>query len=167
LRLNVKLYVSHARFFGGDSESPGENSRDAHERILMNTKLISKGLLLGASLFFASVAFAGDKASVKFYEGVKLNGKTIAPGKYDVEIEGTGSQAQFSIRQGKETIATVPATVNPTKVAQPSTGYSTSQAQDGSKTLTAVLIAGKKYTIQLGQEEAAAPSKTSEPAGNR
>jgi hypothetical protein len=167
LHFNVKLYVSHARFFGGDSESPGENSRDANERILMNTKFISKGLLLGTSLFFASAAFAGDKASVKFYEDVKLNGKTIAPGKYDVEIEGTGSQAQFSIRQGKETIATVPATVNPTKVAQPSTGYSTSQAQDGSKTLTAVLIAGKKYTIQLGQEEAAAPSKASEPAGNR
>jgi len=133
----------------------------------MNTKSISKGLLLGASLFFASAAFAGEKTSVKFYEDVKLNGKTIAQGKYDVELEGTGSQAQISIRQGKETIATVPATVNPTKVAQTATGYSTSQAQDGSKTLTAVVFAGKKFTVQLGQEEAAAPSKTSEPAGNR
>jgi len=167
LRLNVKPYVSHARFFGGDSESPKKNSRDAHERILMNTKFISKGLLLGASLFFASAAFAGDKASVKFYEDVKLNGKTIAAGKYNVELEGTGPQAQFSIRQGKETIATVSATVNATKLAQPATGYATAEAQDGSKTLTTVLIAGKKYTIELGQEEAAAPSKASEPAGNR
>ncbi len=133
----------------------------------MNTKFISKGLLLGASLFFASAAFAGDKASVKFYEDVKLNGKTIAAGKYNVELEGTGPQAQFSIRQGKETIATVSATVNATKLAQPATGYATAEAQDGSKTLTTVLIAGKKYTIELGQEEAAAPSKASEPAGNR
>ena len=133
----------------------------------MNTKFISKGLLVGASLFFASAAFAGDKASVKFYEDVKLNGKTIAAGKYNVELEGTGPQAQLSIRQGKETIATVQATVNPTKVAQPATGYATAEAQDGSKTLTTVLIGGKKYSIQLGQEEAAAPTKTSEPAGNR
>lgn len=132
----------------------------------MNTKTISKGLLLGASLFFASAAFAGEKASVKFYDDVKLNGKTIAAGKYDVELEGTGAQAQVSIRQGKETLATVPATVNPTKVAQASTGYATSRQEDGSLSLTSVVFAGKKYTIQLGQQEAAAPSK-SEPAGNR
>ncbi len=133
----------------------------------MNTKSISKGLLLATSLFFASAAFAGEKTSVKFYEDVKLNGKTIAQGRYDVELKGTGAQAQLSIRQGKETITTVPATINPTKVAQASTGYSTAQAQDGTKTLTAVVFAGKKFTIQLGQEEAAAPGKATETAGNR
>jgi len=35
--------------------------------------------LLGASLFLVTAAFAGEKASVKVYENVKLNGKTIAP----------------------------------------------------------------------------------------
>ena len=132
----------------------------------MNSKSISKGLLLGASLFFASAAFAGDKASIKFYDDVKLNGKTITAGKYDVELEGTGSQAQLSIRQGKETLATVPAIVNRTKVAQASTGYATSRQEDGSLSLTSVVLAGKKFTIQLGQEAASAPSK-SETAGNR
>lgn len=132
----------------------------------MNSKFISKGLLLGASLFFASAAFAGEKGTVNFYDDVKLNGKTITAGKYQVELEGTGSQAQLSIRQGKETVATVPATINPTQIAQPSTGYGTSRQEDGSLALTSVLIAGKKFTIQVGQQEAAAPSK-SEPAGNR
>ncbi len=132
----------------------------------MNAKNISKGLLFGASLFFASSAFAGEKASVKVYDEVKLNGKTLAAGKYEIEWDGTGSQVQVNFRQGKETVATVPATITPTKVAQSSTGYSTSREQDGSLNLTAVVIAGKKYTIQLGQQEAAAPAK-SETAGNR
>ena len=133
----------------------------------MNSKFISKGLLLGASLFFASAAFAGEKASVKFFDDVKLNGKTISAGKYEVELEGTGSQAQLSIRQGKEIIATVPATVNPTQVAQQSTGYATSRQEDGSLSLTSVLIAGKKFTIQVGQEAAAAPANAAATAGNR
>ena len=133
----------------------------------MNTKSISKGLLLGASLFFASSAFAGEKANVKVYDDVKLNGKTLAAGKYEVEWDGTGSQVQVNFRQGKETIVTVPATITTTKLAQSSTGYSTSRQQDGSLALKSVVLAGKKYTIELGQQEAAAPSNNAEPAGNR
>jgi hypothetical protein len=158
--------MSPALFSGVESISTGENSRAAHERILMNARNISKGLLLGASLFFASSAFAGEKVSVKVYDDVKVNGKTLTAGKYEVEWDGTGSQVQVNFRQGKDTVATVPATITPTKVAQSSTGYSTSREQDGSLNLTAVVIAGKKYTIQLGQQEASAPAK-SETAGNR
>ncbi|HLK05953.1 MAG TPA: hypothetical protein VKT53_16055 [Candidatus Acidoferrum sp.] len=133
----------------------------------MNTKNISKGLLLGASLFLASAAFAGEKASVKVYENVKLNGKTLAPGKYDVEWTGTGDNVQLNIRQGKETIVTAPAKVAATKSAPVSTGYSTKADADGTKSLTSVFVAGKKYTLELGQEVAAAPSKATETAGNR
>jgi len=132
----------------------------------MNPKNITKGLLLGASLFLATAAFAGEKASVKVYEDVKVNGKTLAAGKYDVEWTGTGDSAQLSIRQGKETIATVPAKIVATKSAPASTGYSTKGEADGSKSLTSVFVAGKKYTFELGQEVAAAPAKT-ETAGNR
>ena len=131
----------------------------------MNVKNISKGLLLGASLLFASSALAGEKASVQVYDDVKLNGKTLAAGKYEIEWDGAGSQVQVNFRQGKETVATVPATIAPTKVAQSATGYSTSREQDGSLALKSVVIAGKKYTIQLGQQEAVAP-KAAEPAGN-
>jgi hypothetical protein len=132
----------------------------------MNVKNISKGLLLGASLFLATSAFAADKATVTVYEDVKLNGKTIAPGKYDIEWTGTGDQAQLNIRHGKETIATAPAKLNATKFASTSTGYSTKSETDGTKALTSVFVAGKKYTIELGEEVAAAPAK-SDTAGNR
>ena len=45
----------------------------------MNIKHITKGLLFGASLLLATTAFAGEKASVKVYEDVKVNGKTLTP----------------------------------------------------------------------------------------
>src|SRR5439155_1071146 len=82
-------------------------------RILMNSKNISKGLLLGASLFLATAAFAGEKASVKVYENVKLNGKTIAPGKYDLEWTGAGPDVQLNIRKGNDTVASAPAKLIP------------------------------------------------------
>jgi hypothetical protein len=127
---------------------------------------ISKGLLLGASLFLATAAFAGEKASVKVYEDVKISGKTLTPGRYDVEWTGTGDSAQLSIRKGNEIVATVPAKIIATKSAPSSTGYSTKGESDGSKSLTSVFVAGKKYTLELGQEAAAGPAK-SDTAGNR
>jgi len=129
----------------------------------MNSKNISKGLLLGASLFLATAAFAGEKASVKVYENVKLNGKTIAPGKYDLEWTGTGPDVQLNIRKGNDTVASAPAKNH-------SRGQRSGRQRllhpkpkgDGSKSLTSVFIAGKKYTIELGAEVAAAPAKSSE-----
>ncbi|HYK39463.1 MAG TPA: hypothetical protein VEU98_05525 [Candidatus Eremiobacteraceae bacterium] len=132
----------------------------------MSSKNITKGLLLGASLLLATAAFAGEKANVKIYEDVKVNGKTLAAGKYDLEWTGTGDSAQLSILKGKETVATVPAKIVATKSAPASTGYSTKGEADGSKALTSVFVAGKKYSFELGQEVAAAPVKT-ESAGNR
>ena len=86
----------------------------------MNTKSIAKGLLFGASLLLASAAFAGEKATVKVYEDVKVNGKTLPAGKYDLSWEGTGSNVQVNIRQGKETVATLPAQVEASKSASSS-----------------------------------------------
>jgi hypothetical protein len=133
----------------------------------MNSKNITKGLLLGASLLLASAAFAGERASVKLYEDVKLNGKTLAAGQYDLSWEGTGSNVQVSIRQGKETVATLPAQLEPAKSAPASSGYSTKKQGDGSKSLTNVFFAGKKYTINLDQQAAASSAQAASAPGNK
>jgi len=133
----------------------------------MNSKYISKGLLLGASLFLATAAFAGEKASVKVYESVKLNGTTLAPGKYDLEWSGTGPDVQLNIRKGGDTVVSAPAKITPVATAAAGTGYSTKAEGDGTKSLTSVFIAGQKYTLELGAEVAAAPAKTTETAGNQ
>jgi hypothetical protein len=122
----------------------------------MNTKHFAKGFLFGAALVLASAAFAGEKASVKLYDDVKVNGKTLPAGKYDLSWEGSGANVQLSIHQGKETIATLPAQIEATNSAPPSTGYSTKQEDDGSRSLTNVFFAGKKYTLNLEQQAAAA-----------
>ncbi|HLZ12009.1 MAG TPA: hypothetical protein VKP58_05430 [Candidatus Acidoferrum sp.] len=133
----------------------------------MNFKNISKGLLLGASLFLATAAFAGEKASVKLYENVKLNGKSLAPGEYDLEWTGTGPDVQLNIRKGKVTVVSAAAKITPVASASTGTGYSTKPDTDGTKSLTSVFLAGKKYTIELGAEVATTPAKATEPAGNR
>jgi len=131
----------------------------------MNIKHITKGLLFGASLLLATTAFAGEKASVKVYEDVKVNGKTLTPGDYELTWDGAGSNVQVSIRQHSSTVATVPASVETSKNAPNITGYNTKTDADGSKEITSVFFAGKKVSLNL-QQAAAAEQTTSSP-GNK
>jgi len=129
----------------------------------MNSKHITKGLLFGASLLLATAAFAGEKATVRVYENVKVNGTTLTPGKYEVAWEGTGATVQVSIRQGANTIATIPAAVETAKAAPAGTGYSTKTDGDGSKSVTSVFFAGKKVSLNLDQQAVA----SAQSAGNQ
>jgi hypothetical protein len=132
----------------------------------MNSKKISKGLLFGASLLLASAAFAGEKASVKVFETVKVSGKTLPAGIYNVSWEGTGSNVQVNIQKGKETVATIPAQLEASASAPASTGYSTRKEGDGSKSITNVFFAGKKYSLNFDQQAAASAQAASTP-GNK
>jgi hypothetical protein len=133
----------------------------------MNTKHFTKGLLFGASLLLASAAFAGEKASVRVYEDVKVNGKALAPGKYELAWEGTGSAVQVSIRRGNTVVATIPAAIETAKSAPTTSGYSTKTETDGSKELTSVFFAGKKVSLNLDQQAATASPQAASTAGNK
>src|SRR5258708_34271193 len=115
----------------------------------MKTKHFAKGLLFGASLLLASAAFAGQKASIKLYEDVKVSGKTLTAGQYDLAWEGSGANVQLSIRQGKDTIATVPAQLENSASAPSGTGYCTTREDDGSQSLTSDSFPGKQYSVNL------------------
>jgi hypothetical protein len=131
----------------------------------MKTVNFAKGLLLGASLLLASAAFAGEKASLKLFENVTVNGKTLAAGKYDVAWEGSGSNVQVSIRQGKETVVTIPATIETSATAPADSGYITDK-EKGSVQLTNIFFAGKKYALNLGQQAATSEQAAPTP-GNK
>lgn len=126
-----------------------------------------KGLLLGASLVFASAAFAGEKATVKLYENVKINGKALAPGQYELAWEGSGANVTVAVRRGSETVATIPAAVETSKTAPATTGYLTKTDADGSKEITAVFFAGKKVSLNLDQQSAAASAQAASNPGNK
>ena len=133
----------------------------------MNTRHFTKGLLFGASLLFASAAFAGEKGNLKVYEDVKVSGKTLAPGSYQLAWEGAGSNVQVTIRQGNNTVATVPAAVVTAQSAPASTGYSTKKEDDGSKQITSVFFAGKKVILNLDQQAAASSAQSASNPGNK
>src|SRR5215471_15506930 len=97
----------------------------------MKTNYGSKALLFGASLLLATATFAGEKASVKVYENVKVNGTTLAPGKYELSWEGASSTVEVSIRRGGNAVATVPAALETANSARAGGGYSTKTEGDG------------------------------------
>jgi hypothetical protein len=113
---------------------------------------------LALSLLFAAGAIAGpqNKGSLKLSDNVSVGDKQLAPGEYQLEWTGTGSNVELSISSGKETIAKVPAQLITLNKAEPGSGYSTNTNPDGSKTLTGISFGGKKYELTLGDASAAA-----------
>ena len=132
----------------------------------MKTNYGSKALLFGASLLLATAAFAGEKASIKVYENVKVNGTTLKTGKYELSWEGAGSTVEVSIRQGGNTVATVPAALETAKSAPDGSGYCTKTEGDGTKSVTTVFFAGKKISLNLDQRAVASAQSASTP-GNK
>lgn len=118
-----------------------------------------------ASLLLAASAFAGgtaNKGSLRLYERVNVQGKTIPAGQYRVEWNGTGPNVELNIENGKETIATVPARLVPVASKNQSDGYSATREQDGSSDLTTVFFHGKDFQLQI---EAAGTSQPGAASG--
>jgi len=123
---------------------------------------------IGASLLVASAAFAAKdgKGKLRLVDAVTVEGKQVQPGDYIVQREGAGDDVKLVITKGKETIASVPAHQVEEKGSHVVDGYGSRTEADGSKTLTTIFIAGKKYDLQAGQAQAAqTPNGTT--AGNK
>jgi len=111
--------------------------------------------VLGAAFLLASGAVAGEnKTSVNLIDKVSVDGKTIEPGKYQVEWTGNGPNVQVTVAKGKQQVATFPAKLTEQPTSNSSTAYSTSAASDGSKSLTAIYVGGKKFVLELEQASA-------------
>jgi hypothetical protein len=106
-------------------------------------------------LLLSAGAFARDKGSLILRESVTVQGKVLKPGEYKLTWEGTGPNVQLSIIRDRETVATVPATIVASREANIANACSTTKESDGSKSLGAYYPEGKKFFLELGQEEAA------------
>lgn len=122
--------------------------------------------LMGAALMLSGAVLAGDanKGSLQLAEKVNVEGKTLNPGSYKVEWEGSGPTVQVSILQGRNTVATFPARVVDAGVPNQENAYSTTASQDGSLTLTAIYLGGKRTTLQVEKNQSA--SQSSATGGN-
>ena len=119
--------------------------------------------LLALGLLGSSAAFAreSNKTTLNLYEKVTVNGKALNPGRYTVDWDGSGPSVQVNILQGKETVATIPAHLSESAVANNSNAYGSTAQADGTRALTTIYIGGKHTTIELGQAQAGQSSNTS------
>jgi hypothetical protein len=116
----------------------------------------SKGLVLGLALLLATSAFAANKGSLQVSDTVNVSGKSLAAGEYNVKWEGNGPNVELNILQGKKVVATIPARLIDLDRSAPGNTSVIKRNGDGSKTLSEIRFAGKKYALALGDESAKA-----------
>jgi hypothetical protein len=127
----------------------------------MRSSRISKGLLLGLALLLATSAFAANKGSLKVSDPVTVSGKSLAAGEYTVKWEGNGPNVELNFLQGNKVVATTSARMIDLDRSAYSDTSVVRRNDDGSRTLSEIRFAGKKYALALGDEAAKAD------AGNR
>ncbi|HTR24626.1 MAG TPA: hypothetical protein VMI10_11635 [Terriglobales bacterium] len=71
----------------------------------MKFNSLAKTLVLGLAVLLATGAFASNKSSVHFEQAVAINGQQVAAGNYTLRWEGSGSDVQLSVMQGKKEVA--------------------------------------------------------------
>ena len=122
----------------------------------MKLSKVSKGLLLGLALLLATSAFAANKGSLMVSDPVTVSGKSLAAGEYTVKWEGNGPNVELNILQGKNVVATIPARLIDLDRSASGNTSVVKRNDDGSKSLSEIRFAGKKYALALGNESAKA-----------
>ena len=124
----------------------------------MQLSTIRKNLLPGLALFLATSAFAANnvnKGSFEVFEPLTVSGHQLAPGKYKLTWDGTGSSVELMILSQGKLVATVPARLIELGQAGRQNATESNKNDDGSQSLTQIDFAGKKYALAFGMESAA------------
>lgn len=119
----------------------------------MKCTKIAQTVAAALVLLMAAGAWAADKGNsttVRIFDAVMVNGKTLAPGDYKVTWEGSGSEVQVSFLQGKTVAATATAKVVPQDSANERTATVTKQDGKGLDLLE-IRPQGKKEALRLGE----------------
>ena len=125
----------------------------------MKFNLLAKTFVLGLALLLASSAFASNKGSLQVFEPVQVNGQQLAPGSYQLRWDGTGSNVEVSILQGKKEVAKAWAKVVSLDKASDSDSTVVDRAA-GTPAVSQVRFAGKKYALAIGGSEKAEMSSS-------
>jgi hypothetical protein len=130
---------------------PGVTGR---KRIGMNRNSLLKSLMLGLAVLLATSAFASNKGSLHVQEPVQIAGQQLAAGDYQLRWDGTGSNVELSIMQGKKVVTKTTAKV--IELKQPAAYDAAVVDHSGaSPSVSEVRFAGKKYAIAIGGGEKA------------
>jgi len=111
--------------------------------------------MLSVGAAFAKSSKGPQKGTLHLNDAVRIEGKQLSPGDYKIETDNSGPQANVNIIKGKDTIASIPARVQPSSAEQEN-GYGTRTEPDGSKQLTVIFLHGTEYDLSTGQSGARA-----------
>ena len=130
----------------------------------MKLSKISRSALSGLALLLATSAFAANKAnkgSFEISEPLTVSGHELKPGQYKVTWEGTGGDVQAMLLLQGKLVATVPAHLTDLNQPQSNNAVESRKNDDGSRSLTQVDFAGKKYALSFNNEAANTGSMSS------
>ncbi len=128
------------------------------EKDRMNQNSVLKSSMLVLALLLATGAFASNKGSLHVQEAVQINGQQIPAGEYQLRWDGSGSNVELSVLQGRKVVAKTAAKV--VQLDQPA-AYDSAVVDTGSGTLSQLRFAGKKYALEIGGGEKAEASQGS------
>jgi hypothetical protein len=117
----------------------------------MKFATVSKTLVMGLALLLASSAFAATKGELTLLNPATVNGTNLKAGDYKLQWDGTGTDVQVTILQGKNVIAKVPAKLVDLSAPAPNNAAVLNTGENGSRTLAGARFSGKKYALQIGQ----------------
>jgi hypothetical protein len=138
---------------GRPSRSPTKFGEE--KGAVMKFATLSKSLVLGAALLFASGAFAAAKGSLQLSNPVTVNGTTLKPGEYSLQWEGNGPDVELSIMQGKNVLTKVPAHLVELQSPAANDAAVTQKSASGPNSLAGVRFQGKKFALDIpGSSEA-------------
>jgi hypothetical protein len=116
---------------------------------------ISKGLLLGLALMLATSVFAAaNKGSIQLLDSVSISGKQLPAGDYSVKWDGNGPNVELNILKGNKVVATTPARLIDVTQKSDRDAAVVKSNDDGSRSLSEIHFAGKKYALAIGSESA-------------
>ncbi|HYL16752.1 MAG TPA: hypothetical protein VEV41_27195 [Terriglobales bacterium] len=98
---------------------------------------------------------------MQVFDSGQVDGSQLAPGEYEVQWEGTGPNVELSITQGKKVLAKASARVLVLSDKTGSDAIVTTKNTDGTKSVTEIRFAGKKFALALGNESAETKSRES------
>ena len=123
------------------------------------SRLSAVSFLVSLLLPVAAFAASMSKQSLHLFEKVTVEGKTLAPGDYHVEWNGSGPNVQVDIVQGRDTLVTVPAKIVTESSKSEETGY-TLKKDHGNQDLVSIFFSGKDYRLQIPEPDASAASRS-------
>jgi hypothetical protein len=127
----------------------------------MKLNNLIKGVVLGLAVLLATSAFASNKGSLHVQDPVEINGQQLPAGDYQLRWEGTGSNVELSVMQGKKEVAKTSAKVIELKQAS---AYDSAIVDhtSGKASVSEIRFYGKKYALVIGGTEKAEKAEMGE-----